>query len=434
MPSKVSSSDDTVMEDANTPVVQRPRPEGAHTSMKRASENIDDPARQSEYNSGSELTSENAPDPKRRRISGDSPKRTERLESPDADYLNKNGAGDSEGTPDRSTSVDDDSTDPHDMPSTPLKSADEDDSDIPDEKAKKKPYKCTVPGCIKSYKKLNGLIYHRQSMHAAVPDPDDPKPYKCHIEGCMKEYRNSNGLAYHLEHGHGDDGEKLEELLSMPVVNREPSEKPFACPYKDCGKTYKNANGLAYHLQKARSSHSVEEAANSPARTYICAVSNCGKAFKSPQSLATHLESAHGDNQTGVEPAPTSSAPTSNKNVYCPSCMRQFKSKPALEKHMLSVHKHSHLGEAELPSPSSPVSRREGSTEEEEGGGKEREEVGGGESPAGEESEPNGAGANGGADEREGGADLEDGGRPSPTRKGRGGRKGKGRAGEVSAT
>ncbi|KAI9106264.1 hypothetical protein DFS34DRAFT_574770, partial [Phlyctochytrium arcticum] len=63
-----------------------------------------------------------------------------------------------------------------------------------------KPFHCDVSGCDRKYKKLNGLIYHRQTAHEDT-NWSDPKPYKCFL--CEKAYRNSNGLAYHLEKGHG---------------------------------------------------------------------------------------------------------------------------------------------------------------------------------------------------------------------------------------
>ncbi|GAA5839624.1 hypothetical protein JCM11251_003561 [Rhodosporidiobolus azoricus] len=70
-----------------------------------------------------------------------------------------------------------------------------------------KPFKCTVPGCDKSYKQQNGLKYHRLHGHCganAVKDGVDPrsegKPYVCHVASCGKRYKNMNGLRYHYQH------------------------------------------------------------------------------------------------------------------------------------------------------------------------------------------------------------------------------------------
>ncbi|KAJ3300344.1 Transcriptional regulator of ribosomal biogenesis proteins [Borealophlyctis nickersoniae] len=205
-----------------------------------------------------------------------------------------------------------------------------------------KPYRCKVEGCDRAYKKLNGLIYHNQSSHAAAL-PDDPKPFKCTVEGCAKAYRNSNGLeltlyglsitsAYHLEHGHGAglDG------VPRPSGPQEGVEKPYICPYKGCGKAYKNPNGLSYHLQKGKlTGHSVEENNQGGMKPFVCAVSGCAKAYRNPGALATHIEKVHGEHQPGVNPAPELQ-PT--KSVFCPSCMRQFKSTSGLEHHMTTVH------------------------------------------------------------------------------------------------
>ncbi|GAA6010363.1 hypothetical protein JCM10207_005193 [Rhodosporidiobolus poonsookiae] len=70
-----------------------------------------------------------------------------------------------------------------------------------------KPFKCTVPGCDKSYKQQNGLKYHRLHGHCganAIRDGVDPrsegKPYVCHVASCGKRYKNMNGLRYHYQH------------------------------------------------------------------------------------------------------------------------------------------------------------------------------------------------------------------------------------------
>ncbi|CAG8627811.1 154_t:CDS:1 [Paraglomus brasilianum] len=70
-----------------------------------------------------------------------------------------------------------------------------------------KPFKCTVPGCSKSYKNLNGLKYHNEHGHrSGLLDIDEKrpvlKPYKCEFPDCDKRYKNPNGLKYHLEHAH----------------------------------------------------------------------------------------------------------------------------------------------------------------------------------------------------------------------------------------
>lgn len=59
-----------------------------------------------------------------------------------------------------------------------------------------KPFKCSVPGCDKSYKQQNGLKYHRLHGHcSAGPDKEgseskgEGKPYVCHVASCGKRYK-----------------------------------------------------------------------------------------------------------------------------------------------------------------------------------------------------------------------------------------------------
>ncbi|KAJ3214899.1 hypothetical protein HK099_006617 [Clydaea vesicula] len=129
-----------------------------------------------------------------------------------------------------------------------------------------KPFKCEMPNCDKSYKKLNGLISHHYSVHVTI-DLEDPKPFKCGNHGCNRSYRNANGLAYHLENAHSTMGEKpqlynesnndssreeLRKNSNSPVDFNDTSNKSFPCPYHGCDKVYKNSNGLSYHLSKGR--------------------------------------------------------------------------------------------------------------------------------------------------------------------------------------
>ncbi|KAI9259558.1 hypothetical protein BDA99DRAFT_513547 [Phascolomyces articulosus] len=64
-----------------------------------------------------------------------------------------------------------------------------------------KPYKCTVPGCLKSYKNANGLKYHREHGHLN-DENDDDRPFRCTIGTCHKRYKQLSGLKYHITHSH----------------------------------------------------------------------------------------------------------------------------------------------------------------------------------------------------------------------------------------
>eukprot|EP00158_Paraphelidium_tribonemae_P001924 Partr_v1_DN24959_c0_g1_i1_m45294 putative JAZF zinc finger 1 len=72
-----------------------------------------------------------------------------------------------------------------------------------------KPYRCSFPGCEKSYKNPNGLKYHNLHGHSGIEDDDSDyaarlmKPYVCNYAQCFKRYKNLNGLKYHIEKCHG---------------------------------------------------------------------------------------------------------------------------------------------------------------------------------------------------------------------------------------
>jgi hypothetical protein len=83
---------------------------------------------------------------------------------------------------------------------------------------------------------------------AATQEAND-KPFKCTVPGCIKSYKNPNGLKYHTEHGHRSALSDTEE--KKPVI------KPYRCNYPECEKRYKNPNGLKYHLEHAHPSHSI---------------------------------------------------------------------------------------------------------------------------------------------------------------------------------
>ncbi|GAA6040743.1 hypothetical protein JCM8097_003275 [Rhodosporidiobolus ruineniae] len=102
-----------------------------------------------------------------------------------------------------------------------------------------KPFKCTVPGCDKSYKQQNGLKYHRLHGHCganAIKDGIDPrsegKPYVCHVASCGKRYKNMNGLRYHYQHSgaHGALGLQMLAQGCHPPPQFPPGHKRGAGP------------------------------------------------------------------------------------------------------------------------------------------------------------------------------------------------------------
>ncbi|KAF9347044.1 Transcriptional regulator of ribosomal biogenesis proteins [Mortierella sp. AD094] len=89
-----------------------------------------------------------------------------------------------------------------------------------------KPYRCTVPGCDKSYKNPNGLKYHNQHGHSSpgFGDADNPeaRPYVCTFLECGKRYKNLNGLKYHIEHTHPNLIAALKAHQAALMTNMNP--------------------------------------------------------------------------------------------------------------------------------------------------------------------------------------------------------------------
>jgi len=75
----------------------------------------------------------------------------------------------------------------------------------------------------------------------AEAGPDEEKKYRCTVPGCNKSYKNPGGLKYHLQHGHFENTGDPEMDKIM--------HKPFQCTFENCGKRYKNMNGLKYHIE-----------------------------------------------------------------------------------------------------------------------------------------------------------------------------------------
>ncbi|KAK4703156.1 transcription factor SFP1, partial [Phenoliferia sp. Uapishka_3] len=97
-----------------------------------------------------------------------------------------------------------------------------------------KPFKCSVPGCDKSYKQQNGLKYHRLHGHCNQnnvgkegSERGEGKPYVCHVQSCGKRYKNMNGLRYHYQHSgaHGALGLQMLAQACHPPPQFPPGHK-----------------------------------------------------------------------------------------------------------------------------------------------------------------------------------------------------------------
>ncbi|ESO04853.1 hypothetical protein HELRODRAFT_111329 [Helobdella robusta] len=92
-----------------------------------------------------------------------------------------------------------------------------------------KPHKCTYPGCVKAYSRLENLKTHMRS-HTGE------KPYLCEFVGCRKAFSNASDRAKHQNRTHSN-------------------EKPYVCKAKGCTKRYTDPSSLRKHVKTV---HGVE--------------------------------------------------------------------------------------------------------------------------------------------------------------------------------
>jgi len=85
---------------------------------------------------------------------------------------------------------------------------------------KEKPYKCSSPGCYKSFAHSSTLREH-MNIHA------NKHPHVCTYEGCSKRFTNASNLTRHIRTHTG--------------------EKPYIC--SECGKGFAQSGNLKSHFQ-----------------------------------------------------------------------------------------------------------------------------------------------------------------------------------------
>ena len=76
---------------------------------------------------------------------------------------------------------------------------------IRDSSEGKKRFLCTVPGCTKKYKNINGIKYHVKNGHnkKETLTGEVKKNYLCH---CGKAYKSQSGLRHHQNTQHNANG------------------------------------------------------------------------------------------------------------------------------------------------------------------------------------------------------------------------------------
>lgn len=146
-------------------------------------------------------------------------------------------------------------------------------------------YKCSYPGCSKTFKRKQNWKRHKKTVH-------NPPKYQCPFPGCDQTFKQKDGLSNHLKYIHNFDESKR---LSCPHPNCDQtfkrngdlnvhicyqhSDTPrLKCPYPDCNKTYQRNSGLNQHIRFAHLN----------IRQHIC--EKCGMGYRRIQDLRNHLE------------------------------------------------------------------------------------------------------------------------------------------------
>ncbi|GAA5896213.1 zinc-coordinating transcription factor SFP1 [Sporobolomyces salmoneus] len=110
-----------------------------------------------------------------------------------------------------------------------------------------KPFKCTVPGCEKSYKQQNGLKYHRIHGHTGDKATAAQAAYQ------QQQQQQAALLAQQQAAQQAAAAQQAQQAYYWATnggkIDPKIEGKPYVCHVASCGKRYKNMNGLRYHYQ-----------------------------------------------------------------------------------------------------------------------------------------------------------------------------------------
>ncbi|KAJ3366950.1 Strongly-conserved Zn-finger binding protein (TFIIIA) [Allomyces javanicus] len=156
----------------------------------------------------------------------------------------------------------------------------------------KLPYPCTVDGCDKSFPTPSKLQKH-MVRHG------NPNPYLCGKDGCGQAFPTWSALQAHLRVAH----------LDIAV---------YTCQV--CKKTMKHKFSLDQHMKQQ---HLADDALPP---SFPCPHDGCAKSFSSKNNLTKHVRVVH----EGIKP------------FECPACGKTFANRSFLERHAAAVHVDAH--------------------------------------------------------------------------------------------
>lgn len=117
-----------------------------------------------------------------------------------------------------------------------------------------RPFKCLEKDCTLSFKNINHLKSHQQSIHL-----QQERTFQCKY--CEKKFCLKTNLTAHIRQHY--------------VL--------FPCNFQDCHRQYKKLNNLKQHMER---DHGLSE-------LYLCNLDLCQERFKTLKELKQHRESDH---------------------------------------------------------------------------------------------------------------------------------------------
>jgi len=109
-----------------------------------------------------------------------------------------------------------------------------------------------------------------QGKFTCLEDSEGKKRFLCTVPGCTKKYKNINGIKYHVKNGHNK-----KETLTGEV------KKNYLC---HCGKAYKSQSGLRHHQNTQHNANGNSSTTNSNISTTTNTVT---KSISSPGTFDT---------------------------------------------------------------------------------------------------------------------------------------------------
>lgn len=177
-------------------------------------------------------------------------------------------------------------------------------------------YKCTEPGCTKTYTRHFSLQGHLRQKHA--DKYGNKKPFMC--EECGKTFVHKSALNLHM-YSHNDKEKPFpceqcqKRFTSKSALNqhmlRHTGEKNFMCPY--CGLQKYNKTDLKLHINY----HTKE-------RQWPCKYPGCTYVGNRSSAIGRHVRGVH----------------EQIKNYQCKFCDRKFNKKETMKHHEMT-----HTGE-----------------------------------------------------------------------------------------